>query len=126
MAWKGHHGPVFSVNHARDNDIIITAGADGRFKGWTLGATEPLLDVKTGQGKVLDVHVERGVDATVIITAGGDGTIKRWQADVASGSSHLLDMARVHERTVEQVLVSKDGTRFSVSSDGTIRCQGGA
>ncbi len=132
-SFRGHEGPVFSIKHLPGGDGLfnsgisyISAGSDGVVAAWEAGSPEPLLVIRSGQAKLLDVlPVPRKEGTLTVWTASADGSIGAWL--LAPGSpngarAEQLACFQVHDRTVEQLVVYTRARQvLSVASDGSLQ-----
>ncbi|MBN2154130.1 MAG: hypothetical protein JW839_21925 [Candidatus Lokiarchaeota archaeon] len=131
-SFKGHDGPVFSIKffpggvcHRNGGAAFLSAGSDGVVAAWKVGALEPLIEVRSGQAKLLDVLPVQGQGGGLTVwTASSDGSIGAWLlAPGNQGGTRAEQLAclQAHGRAVEQLVAcSRARQVLSVASDGSV------
>ncbi len=128
-SFKGHDGPVFSLKNrpggGTDGISYISAGSDGMVAAWKVGSSEPLIEIRSRQAKLLDVlPIPREDGGMTAWTASADGSIGAWTVGSGPNAARPEQLAcfQAHDRAVEQLAPSAGGKQvFSVASDGSMR-----
>ena len=101
---------------ARDKVRIVSAGADGTVRLWTLDGKAAAEPFKGHDGGVFSVAFSP--DGTRIVSGGADGPARLWTLDGKAAAEPF----KGHDGWVFSVAFSPDGTRIvSGGADGTVR-----
>jgi WD40 repeat protein len=109
-------GVVTSVAFSPDGSTLVTGGADGTVRMWTLGNGPPQLAAELGGHSAVITAVAWDGTGDVLVTASPDGVVKVWNAD----GTERYTIRGVDAPAV--IAVSPDGSRIAVpGSDGTVQ-----
>ena len=109
-------GQVWSVAFSPDGTRIVSGGADGTVRLWTLDGKAAAEPFKGHRGSVWSVAFSP--DGTRIVSGGEDGTVRLWMLD----GKAVAEPFKGHVGQVRSVAFSPDGTRIvSGGEDGTVR-----
>jgi WD40 repeat protein len=110
------HSRVTSAAIVPRRDQLVTTGADGTARLWSLGGGGRLLHEMSGQGALTAGAI--APDGRLLITTSSDTTARAW--DLPSGA--LLSDLIGHNNRVLGAAFTRDGKAFVTwSSDGTAR-----
>ncbi len=99
--FKAHAGGVNCVSFSTSGRRIITAGADGRVRIWSLSGQQ-ITEWDSHQGSIWSMSFSR--DGRLIVTVGLDGITRLWKA-----SGQELTHWTAHPGAVRCVTFSSDG-----------------
>ena len=109
-------GGVLSVAFSPDGTRIVSGGADGTVRLWTLEGERAAELFEGHDGPVSSVAFSP--DGTRIVSGGADGTVRLWTLE----GERAAELFEGHDGPVSSVAFSPDGTRIvSGSADGTVR-----
>ena len=107
---------IFSVAFSSDGTRIVSGGADGTVRLWTLDG-KPAAKPFSGHNQWV-FSVAFSPDGTRIVSGGTDGTVRLWTLD----GEPAAEPFRGHDGAVTSVAFSPDGTRIvSGGREGTVR-----
>src|SRR5436190_8618408 len=110
----GHNGPVWAVAFSPDGKKLVSGSVDQVICFWEVSSGVAAQRVTEGSGIFGLAFSKDGKLASGNV----DNTIKLW--DPATGKAGAV--FRGHEKAVDRVAFSPDGTQFaSVSHDGTVK-----
>jgi WD40 repeat protein len=116
VAAVNQHSKVTSAAIVPRRDQLVTAGADGTARLWSLGGGGRLLHEMSGQGTLTAGEV--APDGRFLITTSTDTTARAWELPSGALLSDLIG----HNNRVLGAAFSRDGKAFVTwSSDGTAR-----
>jgi len=113
--WRGHGGPVRTLDVSKDGREVLSGGFDGASIVWNIanGAAKNVLRFHAGS-----------VDAVAFLpngdflTGGEDGIVSLWQPGAKAPVMHW----KLHDARVASLAVSPDGKKFaSASWDGLVK-----
>ena len=107
---RSDEGAVDAVAYSPDGRLLVTGDEGGNVRVWDATTLEPVRTLRGHTSAMLDVSFGPG---GMLVTASDDGTARVW--DVASGAERVT--FRGHRASVNQVAISRDGTRVATTSD---------
>jgi WD40 repeat protein len=116
VAAVNQHSQVTSATMVPKRELLVTTGADGAARLWSVRGEARLLHVLTGQGALTAGAATP--DGRFLVTTSTDTTARAW----ALPSGDLLSDLIGHNNRVNGVAFSNDGSAFVTwSADGTAR-----
>lgn len=104
LEFHAHAGAVSELALTAEGNELITGGADGRVRAWTLRDPPSAVDWREHAGGVTAIRPARSED--ILLTAGLDGRLREWRRE--NGNWRLNAESRV-DTPVHAADLSRDG-----------------